>query len=199
MPNIIEVDFREAPPTQGGAQTDHIPPGRYALKVERAESGVSTTKKPMLTFHFKVAQGEYAGKRVRGNFVLPADESDSKLGLQRFHAFVLAFGAKVGERKFKLDIDQFVGKVIAADVADNTIEANGRYPTRIVSTPEAYYPVGELNKNGSVATVPVVTPPSQIAPIVEVEQAAITTPAPPVSAAETIEAAITDLNDLFKD
>ncbi len=170
MPTVIELDFQGAPPAQGGSQVDHIPVGRYPLRVERVESGTTATGKRRVIVNFKVAAGSSNGSRLRDQFVLPAKPDDSKFGLQRLNAFFLACGANVGEKKVKIDLDTFIGRNVAADVEDNTIPANNDYPERTVSAPIAYYPIAILSEK------PVAAQPSSAAPAPVAESSAPVTP-----------------------
>lgn len=199
MSNVIELDFRGAPPAQGGGGTDVVPAGRYPLRVDRVEQSKTNAGRSMIVVHFKVAVGEYAGSRLRDRFVLPSSPDDSKFGLQRLHAFIVAFGSEIGERKVKLDLDQFVGKVVLADVQDNSIPATDRYPERKTSEPIAYHNASTASQSG---TRPVPSQAAQTRPTARPTEEA----APPVvnghdvgrDAGALIEAAINEVEDLFK-
>lgn len=154
MPKVMNLDFRKAPPAQGGG-TDKIPPGRYFLTVSGvSEPGnQSQTGKPMPVVNFKVARGELTGRRLRDQFVFPKSAEDSLFGMQRFHAFLLCLGLAVpSDRPFKLDLEKIVGKTCWAEVADGELPARGSNPARTVSQVAEYVmPVAAQNGTSAPA------------------------------------------------
>lgn len=143
---IIELDFEGAPPQQGGgAISDHIPAGRYLLKVHDAFAGRSRgSDKPMVTVEFRVADGEYEGKKMIERYVVPETPEDSKVGLQRFHALLICLGFKQQKGKKPINLEKVMGRTTTADVDDEEMEASGGYKARVISRPFRFYTEAEL-------------------------------------------------------
>lgn len=187
MPREIVVDLRGAPPAQGGG-VDHIPPDLYRLKCTRAEQKKSSTDKDMIVASFRVVGGDHNGARLMENFVM---QGESKFGLQRLHAFLLAINLPVKEARFKLDLDLLTDKECMGEVVDNKIPAKDGKPERISSTVNAFLPVpskAAAAKNGATA-------PAAAAPAAEEDE--------PESVSVTVEASgeaevEDEVEDLFK-
>jgi len=139
LTNVIEVDFAGAPPAQGGG-SDHIPRGRYVLRIVSADKTKAKSGRDMVAVRFTVDGGQEDGARERDQFVLPRSKDDSRFGLQRFNAFLEAVGYNIGERKVRLDLDNLVNRLIEADVVDDKYEPENGSP-RIISRMDAYYRV----------------------------------------------------------
>jgi len=131
--DVIELDFSDAPPAQGGMGSDHVPPGTYKLTISSAEKALSSTKKSMVTMWFRVASGEFAGRKVVERFVIPANADDSRFGLQRFHALLVALGLPEQKGRAKVSLAALVNKNVLADIDDEVQAATGRFPERVVS------------------------------------------------------------------
>lgn len=153
MPRYVQVDLTDAPPAQGSGG-DHVPPGKYVLEIRLVSVETARSSgRPMYTCQFSVAQGAEGtiGKTLRDNFALPQTQQDSKFGLQRFHAFMLAVGFTISKPTFQLDLDLFTGRKVVAEVYDDTIPASGGYQERLVSKISSYFPLSSLQQNGAAA------------------------------------------------
>jgi hypothetical protein len=142
--SVMVLDFDEAPPVQGGGgEADYIPPDNYTLRVETAEKSESKNGKPMATVRFRVAEGEYTGKRLVERFVFPrAGTDDNNMGLRRFHGLLMALGfAEQRKRGVKIDLEKLSGRECTAQVDDEYQEATEQYPARTRSRPIGFYPV----------------------------------------------------------
>lgn len=189
MPRIVEVDFTDAPPAQGGAGGDHIPPGKYLLEVKNvAQEAARSSGRPMFTAIFTVKGGAEGttGKSIRDNFVLPQTTSDSKFGLQRFHAFLLALGLNVSKPNIKFDLDRLTGLTCIAEVYDDTLEARDGNRERVVTKVGSYFPVPA--SNGTSAA------PSQPQATEAIALGAATTPEATIGGTAAAEE---DMDDLF--
>lgn len=193
MANVIDLDFREAPPVQGGG-TSKIPPGRYLLQVTDVKSTTASTGAKMVTVTFSVANGPHQYARLQDRFVFPKSATDSKFGLSRFHAFLLAIGVIVKNAKFNFDLDLLKNRYVYADVIDEERQASedGKYPARTVSSPQAYYnrkETDEAAKNEGTqpltteAAAPTAAPAAAPAPAPQAAPAPAAVAAPPAAAA----------------
>lgn len=137
MPRFVQLDFTDAPPAQGSGGITHIPPGKYPFKVTGAELRKSRAGNDMIVTTYEVTGQEHPGAVLRDNFVF-AQPGGSKYGMQRFHAFLLALGAKV-QPSMKLDLDSLVGHGAVVQVVDEEIPASGEYEAKMASKPFAYF------------------------------------------------------------
>lgn len=173
MANIITLDLRDAPPAQGGG-LDYVPPGTYRLRVDSTVYGnAKTSGRPMITISFRIAEGPHQGGRLNDRFTLPTNDKDSKFGLQRFHAFLLALGAKVSQTAFKLDLDSLENKLVTAEVVDNKMPAStsddGRsFSERTVSRVAEYV----IPTRAPATPAPAPAAPKPVAPVPAVVPAA---------------------------
>lgn len=219
MPRIVTFDFTDAPPAQGGGLTDHIPPGKYRLRVTNIEDGTAKSGKRMLTVSFEVASGDFIGKRLVERFVLATDKpGEVPFGLKRLHAFLLSLGLPVQQKSTKLDLDKLVGQTCDADVVDDKIEASEQYPERIVSRINTFHiPEAATKPAAPKAQEPAPAPAAPTPPPAPAPEPAPTptpTPAaepaaapvavadppaqPEAEAADDLTAIASDIDDLFK-
>lgn len=193
MPDIIELDFTGAPPSEGPSFGDHIPPGVYDLKVAKMEQVTSKADKPMISATFRVVGGQETGKKLTDLFVLPRTSDESKVGLQRFHMLLVAVGGKQISGKAKLDLAALVGRGLKAIVEDNVMPAKDNYPERVTSRPGTYLK-REAVATSAAPTAPVPAPaptapkPAPVAAPAPVAQAPAPAPAAPVEEAAPWEA-----------
>lgn len=163
MPRYAEVDFTDAPPAQGGQGGDHIPPGKYLVEVKNVAQESARTGRPMFTVILSVQSGEGTqGKTLRDNFALPQTQQDSKYGLQRFHAFLLALGLNISKPQIKFDLDRLTSLKAIVEVYDDKMPPREGYEERIVSKVSGYYPVTAASTNGSAPASGEETPSSVI-------------------------------------
>lgn len=195
MPRVVEFDFTGVTPAQGGGGSDYIPQGRYVLTVTKADLPVVNANGNTVTaLSFEVAGGDYKGKRLTDRFVRTAA---SRFGEQRLMAFFNALTGKEtpSQSGIKVDFDNLIGKSVQADVRDNTIPANDRYPERLASQIDAYYPLqtaAAAPRNGAV-------PAADIPPAAPIAAAPVAAPAPVPVAAATVpaQAVAAEVDDLF--
>lgn len=158
MPRTVSLDLRGTPPVTGGF-FDRIPPDHYRFSVAQVEEVQSSTGKRMWKLSAKVARGPQAGAMVGDNFVLEDNNgAPSKVGLGRLHFLLLCLDLPVGEKAFKLDLDNLTGREFEADVVDEEY-TNKNGATSTSSKISKYYLPGQTksaNGNGTAApTTPV--------------------------------------------
>lgn len=117
----IVVDLSNAPPAQGG-QTDHVPPGWYILRLNKLYGITAQTGTKGARAEMSVLRGEYEGSKIQGSFYFGSQKS--KFGEQRFHAFLIACGAKVSAGPLDFNGDTLIGRPLIALIADETFERN---------------------------------------------------------------------------
>lgn len=198
MPRLVTFDFTDAPPAVGGGSSDHIPPGEYKLKVEKVEDGTSSNGKRMVTASFRVAAGDFEGKRLVERFVLQSEQGKTAFGLQRLHAFLLSLNLPVQQKATKLDLDKLEGLTFVADVYDDEQPARDNYQARTVSK-VGVFRFEQARKSTEKPAAPTVAPAAEAeAPAEAVAPAP--DPAPVVAApAQTDLAAVaSEIDDLFK-
>jgi hypothetical protein len=105
-------------------------PARYRVQVEDAESTESSNHNPMVNLWFKVIGGEFDGATITDRLVL------TEKSLFRVVGFMQAIGLPTPKRKLKVNIRQFVGRVLDIEVDDGE-----PYNGRIRSEVRAYYKV----------------------------------------------------------
>lgn len=194
MSREVTFDFTGAPPAQGGGTQDHIPPGRYIIRLEEITDGRAKTGKRMVTANFKVAgqmvegkavRGEYEGKRLVDRFVL---DTEQKFGFQRLHAFLLALKLGVKETTVSVDLDLLINRVCEAQVEDDKIPANDSYAERETSRINAYYAI-EQSKNGTAAPTKAAAPKAAAAVVAVVK---------PEAEAVEVATVAADIDSLFE-
>lgn len=149
MTRVVTFDFTDAPPAQGGG-SDHIPPGRYLLRVVKVEDGKSqNTNARMVTARHEVIEGPEQGKRLTDQWVITGEKS--KFARQRLNAFLVNLGLRTQEKAVQVDLDKLEGKLVEALVRDNTIPATDKYPERLTSKVDSYFLHGKpaAAKNGA--------------------------------------------------
>lgn len=151
---IIQLDFKNAPPSQGGGGiSDHIPPGRYKLEVAGIDKTTTKTDKPMIVVEFAVAEGEqYAYRRMIERYVIARPKTDdTKIGLQRFHALLVCLGFKEQAGKKSINLANLIGKVCYADVDDEELPETEDYDARLISRPFRFFSEVEVAGEGKKA------------------------------------------------
>lgn len=210
MPRVIEIDFSDAPPVQeSGGSTDHIPPGRYLLKVTKVEETRSKeAQNRMFKCDFTVAQGPMEGKRLRDYFTV---EGGSVFGKQRFHGFLVATDIGVRQAAVRFDLDILNNKMFVGDVQDDQMEANGEFSARTVSKIFGYFSIAQIKAeqaakaqaaaaNGAAPSAPP-APVAIAAPVQAMETIELGAPAAvaPTSVPEpaTVAQVANDIDNLF--
>lgn len=203
MSRVVEFDFEGAPPAQGGGD-DYIPPGDYAGRVRKVEDG--TTKnggKRMITATLEVAAGDHKGSKLTDRFAF-GNPGESKFPLQRWHAFLLACGAKINGTKVRLDLDALENRPIRFTVKDETSIYQGEEQTkaRIVAYYTFSQTTAEQGPQTQAVTPPAPTPAPAPAPaavaVADPPAAPAEAPAPVSAEAPAVEEVdIASVDDLF--
>lgn len=202
MPQNVEVDFRGAPPAQGGGRGDFIAPGYYRMVVSRMINGL-TKKEPIRTMYttwLTVEGGEYDGRSRPEYFVmpLPEDREEKKMmGLNRFHAFINACGWMPGEKKVKFDLDNLVNRRIMVLVGEqDEKDMQGNKTGKMEPKFSAFDPMPKA-EGATAAAAPAA--PATTAPAVNgngtAKAVAATTAAAPVAAATAVAEPVADDED----
>lgn len=195
----MTFDFTDAPPAQGGQSSDHVAPGRHTLRLtDWQEQTARTSGNKMQVIKLEVVSGPDQGKTLIDRFVTG---SESKFGLQRLHAFLLALQLPVKQKQVKLDVDRLIGRLTIGQIVDEVVPANDQYPERLQSKIVAYYAVegAAPAPEAAVADAPAAPAP---APVAEAPAPVATQAAPEpvaVAAAPAPAAApdVSDVDDLF--
>ncbi len=189
MPDVIELDFTGAPPSEGPSFSDHIPPGLYDLRVSKAERVTASNGKPMISVAFRVVGGQETGKKLADLFVLPRTEEESKVGLQRLHMLLVAVGSREIPGKARIDLATLANRVLRADVEDSVIPAKDNYPERLSSRPAKYLRRGTLATAAPQATqapLPIAPAPQVPTPAPAPAPAPASAPVAPAAQSETL-------------
>lgn len=145
---ILEIDFTGAPPAQGGGGSDYIKPGTYVMVVNSAKKTTSKgSGRPQAIVDLRVHnEGQFQGKKILDYFLLDRGEGEyGAFGLQRFHAFLVAVGYTIGERKVQLDLEQLAGRPVVVQIDDDTLPPNEKFPDgKIISKAKAYMSYEEV-------------------------------------------------------
>lgn len=195
MPKVIELDFTGVEPAQG-TPIVRIAPGTYqmAIKLDTADS---SNGKPMVKATYTITKGPERGKKLFENFVMPRPGSDDgKYGQQRFHALLIAAGAKKLTSKVKIDLEKFDNRELLGEVNDETREASsdGKYPERIQSRVFAVFPLPKAGANGAAQpTAQAEAPGEDDTPTVETAPVAVAAP----EEASVPQEALANVDDLF--
>lgn len=151
MANIVSINFDGTPPAEpGGGLGDHVPTGGYKFKVTKMGTRNSRKGKSMVVAEYRSVEGgnvpsEWLGKRITDNFTMPTPGTDeSDYGLARFHAFYIAVGGEnmEGKGSSNLDLDKFLNMEFVAEIIDETMQANGNNPARLLSKTTGYHRLG---------------------------------------------------------
>jgi len=102
-----------------------IEPGHYRVQVEDAEAGVSAQKKtPQVQVWFRVLGTEFDGQTVVDRLYL------TDASMFRMVGFMQAVGLPTPRKKLKVNVRQFVGKILEIDVEDGD-PYNGRVRSEV--------------------------------------------------------------------
>ncbi len=147
MPNVININFNNAPPAQGGRRYDLVPEGTYLLEITETSQGLarSGSGRTVVGFGFRICEGESVGKKVGQTFTMPLDGNDSVFGIQQIHALILAVSKKATkplEGGKKIDLDKLVGKQVVSEIQIETLKATEERREVQISRPVSFYRVG---------------------------------------------------------
>ena len=120
-----------------------VVPGTYRVQVEDAEITESAAKNQMINLWFTVIEGEFQGQTVVDRLVL------TEKSLFRVVGFMQGIGLPTPKKKLKLNVRQFVGRVLDIDVEDGE-----PYNGRIRSEVRGYRKVAGVNQANSGADLP---------------------------------------------
>ena len=101
-----------------------VAPDRYRVQVEDVEATKSQAGNPMVNVWFRIIGGEFDGQTIVDRLTL------SEKALFRVVGFMQAIGLPTPKKRLKLNIRQFVGKVLDIDVEDGE-PYNGRIRSEV--------------------------------------------------------------------
>jgi len=126
MTEII-LDFTDAPPKQGAGIT-LIPPGPYAMVVTPSRADRSARGNDEVVVDLEISEGPYVGETFTDFFApVPPKEGESKVGLQRFHAFLLACRFQPPVRT-RFTVESLKGRHCIANVYTTQLRTSEQYP-----------------------------------------------------------------------
>ena len=101
-----------------------VVPGTYRVQVEDAEITESAAKNPMINLWYTVLEGEFQGQTLVDRLGL------TEKSLFRVVGFMQGIGLPTPKKKLKLNVRQFVGRVLDIDVEDGE-PYNGRIRSEV--------------------------------------------------------------------
>lgn len=101
-----------------------VAPGRYRVQVEDAEPSKSQAGNGMVNLFLRVLGGEFDGATLVDRLVL------TEKSLFRVVGFMQAIGLPTPKKRIKINLRQFIGKVLDVDVDDGE-PYNGRVKSEI--------------------------------------------------------------------
>lgn len=99
-------------------------PGTYRVQVEDVELTESSNKNPMVNMWFTCLDGEFQGQTLTDRLVL------TEKSMFRVVGFMQAIGLPTPKKKLKLNIRQFIGRVLDVEVDDGE-PYNGRIRSEV--------------------------------------------------------------------
>lgn len=99
-------------------------PGTYRVQVEDVELTESSNKNPMVNLWFTIIDGEFQGQTLTDRLVL------TEKSMFRVVGFMQAIGLPTPKKKLKINIRQFVGRVLDIEVDDGE-PYNGRIRSEV--------------------------------------------------------------------
>ena len=139
----VQINFTGSDPVSGGRKFDRVPEGTYIVKPTASALYQTSTDKPAITATITIMKGPMKGKKVGDMFLIPRkDTDDSNFAVQRLHGLIVAGGKskQKGKKSSKAVAKALLKlKAVVCEIADNTIEGDGQYKQRTVSSPIAYY------------------------------------------------------------
>ena len=99
-------------------------PGTYRVQVEDVELTESSNKNPMVNIWFTCLDGEFQGQTLTDRLVL------TEKSMFRVVGFMQAIGLPTPKKKLKLNIRQFIGRVLDVEVDDGE-PYNGRIRSEV--------------------------------------------------------------------
>lgn len=89
-----------------------VKPGRYRVQVEDAERSQSSTGNPMVILWLRVSGGDFDGQTIVDRLTITSKS------LFRIVGFLSAIGLPTPKKRFKLNVQSFVGRQLDVDVDD---------------------------------------------------------------------------------
>ena len=102
-----------------------VAPGRYRVQVEDAEQDKSSAGNAMINLWLRVSDGsEFDGQTIVDRLVL------TEKSLFRVVGFMQAIGLPTPKKRLKINVRQFIGKVLEVDIEDGD-PYNGRVKSEV--------------------------------------------------------------------
>lgn len=108
-----------------GGSFDPIPEGLYKLCIEEIEPKTTKNNDPMAGLTMTVVGGEFAGRKVWDNIIIPEDDSPAIKIKGRTMHFLHCIDEPY-EGKFAWDSDNWIGKTLFAKIWHETYEGKVR-------------------------------------------------------------------------
>lgn len=129
-------------PFSGGQFRQYIKPGIYKFTISKYNDDPSKSSgAKMHTFTFQVASGREKGKNITEYMVMPKTARDTKIGLQKIKAMLIAFGQDA-DREVKFDPARLVNKQLYLEIQDRLEEertdGDRTFPARTISAISNY-------------------------------------------------------------
>mgnify|MGYP003610583899 CR=1 FL=1 len=120
MSNEVVVDLTNYKDKTGS----RVAPGRYKVIVDDLEQSQARSGNAMIVLWFRVLDGEFSGSTVLDRLVLTENSMFRVVG------FMQAVGIPTPKKRLKINLKQFLGKVLEIDVEDGE-PYNGRVKSEV--------------------------------------------------------------------
>lgn len=174
----------------GGGTSDHVPQGRYVLKIKEFEDTKSRSDRPMWRVTAEIAQGDYIGKRIVEHFVKDQDFAQSRL-----RALLACLANKDVPNRIEVDLDALIGREFVADLVDDQPKPTEQFPNPQLQSKIGRFIANAQEANGTGPATPVeqAAPPQAQAAPAPAEAAPEPAPEPAPAAVESEAQAADDL------
>lgn len=120
MSNEVTIDLTNYKDKTGS----RVAPGRYKVIVDDLEQSQARSGNAMIVLWFRVLDGEFSGSTVLDRLVLTENSMFRVVG------FMQAVGIPTPKKRLKINLKQFLGKVLEIDVEDGE-PYNGRVKSEV--------------------------------------------------------------------
>ena len=120
MSNEVVVDLTNYKDKTGS----RVAPGRYKVIVDDLEQSQARSGNAMIVLWFRVLDGKFSGSTVLDRLVLTENSMFRVVG------FMQAVGIPTPKKRLKINLKQFLGKVLEIDVEDGE-PYNGRVKSEV--------------------------------------------------------------------